>query len=470
LEAGEGRGTTAEATVVAADVTKLRTYTVNHGADPEALLPLLEAYRDAVNRVLEELWGQVEWEQRRIPQKKQWRLLPKFKVDVHSNEYRRELRGRILADWPFAAHWVDSAIKTGYSIFKSWRKNYEKGDRKRRKPVARRLFARVKQTLVKLEGDKLRLTVKPGVYVYLDLSHRYFELPGEVSSTGLGEPVITPEKVHLPIHFEDGAQSSGKPAVAWDFNLLSLDGYSPETGWVRIDTSRLASVHIASFEKRRSVQRKASRSKKARRIMAKYSRRERNRARKHQIGIVRVVRSLCGSVGLEELSKERMFTRSRIWNRRITRSDWRSIARMLEEKLGEDKVAELDPYNSSTFCSRCGWFNRDLNGAEVFECGGCGLRIDRQLNAAINLYMRMRFGYTVSWVAGKKYIHLKMGGAPHIAWWDQVVLPSLLGGCVPTGAELKGPDELVRGLYDAVKPKLYYAYDRYADEYLRIHT
>jgi len=68
--------------------------------------------------------------------------------------------------------WVDSAIKTAYSILNSWRKNYLKGDRERRRPTARRLFARAKQTLVKLEGEKLRLTVKPGEYVYLDLSKR----------------------------------------------------------------------------------------------------------------------------------------------------------------------------------------------------------------------------------------------------------------------------------------------------------
>jgi putative transposase len=67
---------------------------------------------------------------------------------------------------------VDSAIKTAYSTLKSWRKNYVKGDRKRRRPVARRLFVRVKQILVKLEGERLRLTVKPGEYVYLDLSKR----------------------------------------------------------------------------------------------------------------------------------------------------------------------------------------------------------------------------------------------------------------------------------------------------------
>ncbi|PSN83552.1 hypothetical protein B9Q02_10430 [Candidatus Marsarchaeota G1 archaeon BE_D] len=51
--------------------------------------------------------------------------------------------------------------------------------------------------------------------------------------------------------------------------------------------------------------------------------------------------------------------------------------------------------------------------------------------------------------------------------WNRVVLPSLLGGCVETGGKRKGTSELVRFLNDALKPKLCYAYDRYADEYLR---
>ena len=100
--------------------------------------------------------------------------------------------------------------------------------------------------------------------------------------------------------------------MAWDFNLLSLDGYSPETGWVRIDTSKLASVHISSFEKRRSVQRKASKSKKAKKILAKYSKRERNRAKKHQLEIARAIQSVAGVVGIEELSKRGMYARSRV--------------------------------------------------------------------------------------------------------------------------------------------------------------
>ena len=45
----------------------------------------------------------------------------------------------------------------------------------------------------------------------------------------------------------------------------------------------------------------------------------------------------------------------------------------------------------------------------------------------------------------------------------------LHGGCVETGGKRSDPDEPVRFLNDAVKPKLY-AYDRYNDMYLRIPT
>ncbi|PSN82265.1 hypothetical protein B9Q02_11910, partial [Candidatus Marsarchaeota G1 archaeon BE_D] len=114
----------------------------------------------------------------------------------------------------------------------------------------------------------------------------------------------------------------------------------------------------------------------------------------------------------------------------------------------------------------CGWENKDLNGADVFVCGGCALRINRQLNAAINLYMRMSFGYIVNWEDGRKRVELRMEGASQREWWDRVVLPSLLGGCVLTGGKRSDPDELVRGLHDAVRPKLY-AYERCADAYLR---
>ena len=45
-----------------------------------------------------------------------------------------------------------------------------------------------------------------------------------------------------------------------------------------------------------------------------------------------------------------------------------------------------------------------------------------------------------------------------------------MGGYVETGVERSGTSEPVRSLNDALKPKLRYAYDRYADAYLRAPT
>jgi hypothetical protein len=60
-----------------------------------------------------------------------------------------------------------------------------------------------------------------------------------------------------------------------------------------------------------------------------------------------------------------------------------------------------------------------------------------------------------------------MVGVPHDVF--SKVEGIRIGGYVETGAERKTPDELVRELHEVVKPKLY-AYDRYADAYLRAPT
>jgi len=79
----------------------LRSYSLEYDCG-EQLEPLLLAYRDVVNRVLEELWDNIEWEKRKVKGKKQYRLLPKYKVNIHSKDYKRRLRDSLLQGWPFA--------------------------------------------------------------------------------------------------------------------------------------------------------------------------------------------------------------------------------------------------------------------------------------------------------------------------------------------------------------------------------
>jgi len=108
----------------------------------------------------------------------------------------------------------------------------------------------------------------------------------------------------------------------------------------------------------------------------------------------------------ERLEKRGMFNGSRAHNRRLVKADWSTIRWMLSYKAGVGEP--LNPRNSTRRCSRCGGTNKAPKGA-VFRCG---LRIDRQLNVAVNLYLQME-------------------GLPHDPeWFDKVV-----GGFALTGEE-----------------------------------
>jgi putative transposase len=65
--------------------------------------------------------------------------------------FKNRLREELMKDSPYTARWVDSAIRTAYSIMESWRKRYLKGRARKIKPRIRRRFARCKTTLMKID-------------------------------------------------------------------------------------------------------------------------------------------------------------------------------------------------------------------------------------------------------------------------------------------------------------------------------
>jgi len=122
-----------------------------------------------------------------------------------------------------------------------------------------------------------------------------------------------------------------------------------------------------------------------RRVLTKYSGRERNRARDLLHKTTTFLSSEFNNYihGFERLEKRRMFNKSKNHNRNIAKSNWKAIVTLMGYKA---YVKILNPYNSTRRCSRCGMINAP-KGA-LYECR-CGLRINRQLNASINLYLQM---------------------------------------------------------------------------------
>jgi len=111
-------------------------------------------------------------------------VIPKTK------EFKNWLRKEMLRDWIYASHYVDSAIKVAYSILKSWKRNYIKGERKRKKSTVKRLFARIKETLYTYKDGKIRVTVVPRKqYLEFDLAKAWFK--NKVKRLDLGELILT---------------------------------------------------------------------------------------------------------------------------------------------------------------------------------------------------------------------------------------------------------------------------------------
>jgi putative transposase len=353
---------------------QFRAYNIRHKYD---VSEFLEAYRRLLQKALDEIWAKIRWIEKR--DEKGRRLIPIIPKD---NNFKNHLRNFLLEDWSYSKHYVDSAIKQAYSMLKSWRRSYLKGERHREKPVVRKRFVRIKETLYTYKDGKIKVSVKPHEeYLVFDISKAWFlrRARGE-----LGELILSEKYLTVTFRFKREEEVKGK--IAWDCNEKSLDGFSPSMGWIRIDLTKLFHIHRVYEVKRKRLQRRASKKPSLRRVLAKYSKREENRARDfvHKLTTF-MSRKFKGYIhGFEDLRKERMLNGSKMHNRNISKINWKTIITLMSYK---SKVKLLNTKNSTRRCSRCGMVNAPKGASYV--CKKCGLRIDRQLNAAINLYLQM---------------------------------------------------------------------------------
>jgi len=334
-----------------------------------------------LQKAIDEIWIGIRWIEKHNSRGGK-RLIPL--IPKGNNFKHHYLRSILLEDWVYSRHYVDSAIKQAYSMVKSWRRSYVKGERTGVKPIVRKRFVRIKETLYSFKDGKIKVSIKPyEEYLEFEVSKAWFlgRAKGE-----MGELILNEKYLTIASRFKKRKdETAGR--IAWDCNERSLDGFSPETGWLRIDLTRLFHIHRVYEIKRRRMQRKASKKSSLRRVLAKYSRREKDRAEDF---IHKLTTSIAGRFkgyihGFEGLRKNRMLNGLRRHNNRnISKSDWKTIIALMDYKA---KTVILNPRNSTRRCSKCGMVNAP-KGA-LYTCGRCGLRIDRQLNAAINLYLQM---------------------------------------------------------------------------------
>ena len=364
------------------------TYKMNHSWN---VRELLTEYKKLLQRAIDEIWENITWKGKKVKHRysignkkyKHYETIRLIPTLPQSKEFKKSLRDKLLQNWPFAKHYVDSAIKTAYSILDSWRKNYLKGRRKRRKPFVKRKFVRVKTTLMKVEGSKIRITVRPREeYLKLDYSGEWFY--GRVKGWKIGELIIREKDVYLT--FSKEIEFDRRIKIGIDSNLMSLDVYHPEKGWIKVDLSelhRIAETYDRIIGGLKSIQRKAS--KRISRLLKKYYSRRRHRIEDFLNKLaVQLSRQFPDAVFVfEDLNKFKMLENgSRKFNRKLSRSTWSKIIQKLSYRV---PIEFVDPAHTSSTCPKCGSRLESRNGLVVCECG---FTADRQFVGAFNVFVR----------------------------------------------------------------------------------
>ncbi|MEM4038267.1 MAG: transposase [Nitrososphaerota archaeon] len=350
----------------------VRSYKLRHNYD---VREFLEKYRGILQRAIDEIWMRIEWEENVK------RILPRLP------DYSKlsSLRNILLMDWPYARMYIDSAIRQAYRILKSWRERYIKGDAGRERPRVRRRFARIRKDLYVFREGKIRICIVPDKeYLEFDISKAWFlsRIPIDAE---MGELLLNEEYLVIPFRYKE--ERDVKDIIAWDLNIGTLDGFNPELGWIRYDLRKLYHIHRVYELKRNRLQSLASKKPSIKKILKKYSMRERNRAKNflHKLA-TEISKKYADYIHVfEDLEKEAMLNDSREHNRIIKKSNWKTIIKLMAYK---SSIMLIDPKNTTKQCSRCGETNK-VNGG-TYKCSKCGLEINRHLNSSINLYMRAK--------------------------------------------------------------------------------
>ena len=300
--------------------------------------------------------------------------------------------------WDYSTHFCHSACRVATSMLKSWRRLKRKGKVKGDKPVARKLFMHLDPQLVKYEGERIRISVKPRKFLtihlkYGDYQRRFIE-EWKKGALRVGEITINEKKVLVPFR-KDVDLSDPDDWIAIDINEGNITAMSSNPHIFRFETD-IREIRSAYFEKRRRIQRLSKHKPiTSKRLMSKYSKRERNRIkdRCHKIAksIVSVAKANGWGIILEDLKGMRdRIHYGRKMNRRLHAIPFRKIQSCIEYKAKIEglPVIYVDARSTSSLCPVCGGrLKKAPNGHRILRCD-CGYENDRDVIACLNLLRR----------------------------------------------------------------------------------
>ena len=210
--------------------------------------------------------------------------------------------------------------------------------------------------------------------------------------SSIKQVMITKEVVgyYASIQYESGEKlSKGNGVIGIDLGvkhfLTTSDGLQAEP----LNIARKMEKKLRREHRRLSRKKKRSENRKRQIVrLKKIYRHIRDTRTDFNHKVSTAIAKHYGTVVIEDLNIRGMAQNHHI-AKSIIDQGWYQFGKMLEYKLGWRnaeliKIGRFDP--SSKLCSNCGNIKHDLKLSDrVYQCDVCGLSMDRDLNAAINI-------------------------------------------------------------------------------------
>lgn len=276
-----------------------------------------------------------------------------------SQEDRKVLRQKLVREWKYSKHYVQTAIHMVQSLLKGWIKLYNKEQAYKLPKITRRTVY-VKNTLFSIKDNKLKISISPGRYVEVDLS-KYKYIPKDYNN--INALLLTEKGVYLIYRYKIKSREPHRFA-SLDINLTNITMLLDEKV-VRFDTRLLYHIHRVYESIRRKLQMLMKKKPRvAKRLWKKYSRRERNRVKDllHKLTTVIADELEKRNLGLilEDLNgiKKKVVRKGKNpkkRNRELSKWNCRELQKLLEYKVKERglPVVYVNPRNSSRICPKC---------------------------------------------------------------------------------------------------------------------
>ena len=242
------------------------------------------------------------------------------------------------------------------------------------------------QSGFKLDGDRLHLSKIGDVRVVL---HRPIE--GTIKTLTIRRSATEKWYACFSVEYESSPALQKETIVGID---VGLESFATLSNGEKIENSRFFRTDEKALAK---AQRKLSKAekgtperKKARKIVAHTHERIANRRLNFAHQTSRRMVDQYGTIVFEDLNIKNM-QKNHCLAKSIADVAWNQFITITENKAEEagSRVIRVNPRNTSQMCSRCGMIVAKTLSDRVHTCPHCGLVMDRDQNAAINI---MRLG------------------------------------------------------------------------------